>query len=147
MEDIKTGRPTYNIGEVLKHKELIINWFSNGISFVGFLAQLHKETGVYLPKSTLYDILKRVKEGNGSEEEQTFSDILSIGRLYSQQWWEATGRNNLIGTKEGGTLNAGVYNKLISHMFPDDYKEFKDKIEVKTGDTEVSINIGGDSYE
>ena len=140
------GRPYTDLKPILKQREAILGWFKEGKSIVGVLAMIYTTFDIYLPKSTLYDGLKDVKEGKGTKDQKELSDLIDIGRMLSQEWWEELGRNHIIGTKEEGTLNAGVYNKLISCQFQDDYREQKNEIEVKTPDTDVTIRIGGEDF-
>lgn len=71
-----------------------------------------------------------------------FMDALSRARDHAQAYWEHYGQNHML-TKDGVSLNAGVYNKMMSAAFPDDYTEKR----VLAGDSEAPVRIEAVAFE
>lgn len=53
-----------------------------------------------------------------------FSDALSRAKTHSQDWWENAGQTGML----GGQFNNGVWNKVMSCRFREDYSEPKNVI-------------------
>lgn len=95
-----------------------------------------------LVKDTLYQYAK---------EHPDFSDALARGRLISQAWWEAQGRNNLqdIDDYDGETkqttrrkFNHSLWAKNVSCRFRADWTD-KQEVDVNTNLPAIIIEVRG----
>lgn len=89
------------------------------------VAEMAKACGVC--KDTIYQWAKAHED---------FSDAFTRAKALSQAWWEEQARLGLY-TRDGVSLNAGLWSRSMAARFPDDYTE-KKQLEHSGG---VQINV------
>jgi hypothetical protein len=68
-----------------------------------------------------------------------FLDAMNHAEELCQQWWENLGQAYLVNTKDGPTLNTGLWSRSMAARFPKDYTD-RTKHEV-TGKDEGPIQV------
>jgi predicted DNA-binding protein YlxM (UPF0122 family) len=112
------GRPSlYNP----KFCETIMKCGQDGMS----VAEMAKACGV--AKDTIYQWVKAHED---------FSDAFTRAKALSQSWWEEQARLGLY-TRDGVSLNSGLWSRSMAARFPEDYTE-KKQLEHSGG---VQINV------
>lgn len=131
-------------GSIEKAYVVILQLASTGLDKRSIRAKLDSEYGVYIAKSTYYDLETRVKDGTANSFEKSFSELITRACDRNYLWWFEFGKENILSSKES-SLIAPIYNKLMCSMFPEEFKDKEKSIEVSTGEVDVVIKIDGES--
>ena len=101
------GRPKKTLNDLPKNwKEKLLELYRNGGSDTNAKCWIADKIG-----SISNDLWYR-----WMDEEEAFSEAITLGRLYSQQWWELIGRESLV-MEKGKSFSAAVWQINMRNRF------------------------------